>query len=278
MTHNDSVQNTCKLLVVDDEPIVHRMIERIVHASELPLDMVGAFSSGAEALAAAAELRPHICLLDIEMSEMNGLELARHLIDLLGYKPVVIYLTAHRSFDYAQEAVRVGAIDYLVKPIRRTDVLAAMGRAVGLVEAARLDQIEHQRLRGQLESVLPAALSSVGPAEQTRQASIAQAARVFIDEHYAEPLSLADVSADLNFSPGYLGALFKAEYGIPLKAYLKRVRIARAKELMHDPRLNLTEVALRVGYEDISYFSQCFLDETGVRPSEYRGGGRHWPK
>jgi two-component system response regulator YesN len=129
-----------------------------------------------------------------------------------------------------------------------------------------------------LGSVLPAAVSHVGPAGETRQKSIARAAREYVEQHHAEPLSLTDVSDHLNFSPGYLGALFKAEYGIPLKAYLRRVRIARAKELMRDPRLNLTEVALRVGFEDISYFSQSFLEETGVRPSEYRGGGRHWPK
>lgn len=278
MTYTDSVQNTCKLLVVDDEPIVHSMIERILEGSGLPIAMVGAFTSGLGAIQAARELCPQICILDIEMGEMNGLELAGRLIDTLGYRPVIVYLTAHRRFDYAQEAVRLGAIDYLVKPIRRIDVLATLGKAVSRVEATRLEHNEAVRLRKQLESILPAAVSSAGPAEETRHSSVARTARQYIDEHYAEPICLADVADHLHFSPGYLGALFKAEFGIPLKAYLRRVRMARAKELMRDPRLNLTEVALRVGYEDISYFSQCFLDETGVRPSEYRGGGRHWPK
>lgn len=271
-------EDRCRLLVVDDEPIVHHMIERIIVDSDLPLTLVGTFASGADALAAALDLRPNICILDIEMGEMSGLELGQNLFETLGYRPVILYLTAHRSFDYAQEAVRLGAIDYLIKPIRRADVLAALGKAVSRVETARLQRMETERLRERLESVLPAAVSSVGPAGETRQASIARAARQYVDEHYGEPISLLDVSSHLNFSPGYLGALFKAEYGIPLKAYLKRVRIARAKELMRDLRLNLTEVALRVGYEDISYFSQCFLEETGVRPSEYRGGGRRWPK
>lgn len=268
----------CRILIVDDEPIVHRMIERIVEGSDLPLVIVGTFTSGTEALAAVPELRPHICLLDIEMGEMNGLELANRLIDTLGQGLVILYLTAHRRFDYAQQAVRLGAIDYLVKPIRRADVLAALGKAISRVESVRLGQIEAEQLRKQLESVMPAALSNVGPAEETRQMSIARAAMRYVDDNYAKPITLVDAADYLNFSPGYLGALFKAELGITLKGYLRRVRIARAKELMRDPRYNLTEVALRVGFEDISYFSQCFKEETGVRPSEYRGGGRHWPK
>lgn len=278
MRQGDEVKEACRLIIVDDEPIVHRMVTRIIDQSDLPLKVVGTFESGPEALGAVPDLSPDICLLDIQMGEMNGLELAQNLSERLGYRPIVIYLTAHRSFDYAQEAMRVGAMDYLVKPIRQADVLAALGKAVGIVEAKRLERIEHERLREQLESVLPAALSHVGPAGETRQKSIARAAREYVEQHYAEPLSLTDVSDHLNFSPGYLGAIFKAEYGIPIKAYLRRVRIARAKELMRDPTLNLTEVALRVGFEDISYFSQSFLEETGVRPSEYRGGGRHWPK
>lgn len=272
------MDDKCRILIVDDEPIVHRMIERIIENSDLPLTMAGAFTSGSEALAAAPELHPHICLLDIEMGEMNGLELAKQLINVLGHGLVILYLTAHRRFDYAQEAVRLGAIDYLVKPIRRADVLAALGKAISRVEAARLGQIESEQLRKQLESVMPAALSKVGPAEETRQMSIARAAMQYVDEHYAEQITLVDAADHLNLSPGYLGGLFKAELGITLKAYLRRVRIARAKELMHDPRYNLTEVAMRVGYEDISYFSQCFKEETGVRPSEYRGGGHNWPK
>lgn len=267
-----------RLIVVDDEPIVHSMVERIVRESDLPLNVAGAFASAHEALAAAPGLLPHICLLDIEMAGMNGLELGKRLCDALACKPEIVYLTAHRKFDYAQQAVRLGALDYLVKPIRARDVISALAKAIGSVEAARLKQTETQRLRDQLGSVLPAVVSSAGPADKTRQAAIARAAMQYVDKHYSKPISLADVAEHLNFSSGYLGSMFKAEYGIALKAYLKRVRIARAKELMLDPRLNLTEVAQRVGFEDISYFSQCFLEETGVRPSEYRGGGRRWPK
>lgn len=278
MTGVDHEESIYRVLVVDDEPIVHQMMARIIGASGLRLCLAGTASSGAEALAAAHELRPDICLLDIQMDDMTGLDLAAGLEETLGYRPAIVYVTAHRRFEYAQEAVRLGAVDYLVKPISRENVLNALARAISGLESSRLEQLEAEQLRRQLESVLPATVSQAGPAETARRSHIARAVRDYVDANFAEPISLTDVSDHLNFSSGYLGSLFKAEFGISFKEYLRRVRVARAKELMKDHRLNLSEIAQQVGYADISYFSQSFLQETGVRPSEYRGGGRNWPK
>lgn len=278
MTDIDPSDSSYQVLVVDDEPIVHQMIGRIIGESDLPLRLAATASSGSEALALARGIRPDICLLDIQMDDMTGLELAAGMEQDLGYRPAIIYVTAHRRFEYAQEAVRLGAVDYLVKPIPRKSVLTALGRAIARLEAARLEQLEAQHLKRQLEAVLPATVARAGPAEATRRSNIAHAVRDYVDAHFGEPIGLSDVSDHLNFSSGYLGSLFKAEYGVSFKEYLRRVRVARAKELMQDPTLNLTEIAQRVGYTDISYFSESFLQETGVRPSEYRGGGRNWPR
>jgi len=278
MSSEGDVSERYRVLVVDDEPIVHGMIARIVDGSSLPLTISGFATSAEQALEMAVELRPQICVLDILMREVNGLELGNQLRDALDDRPLLIYLTAHRSFEYAQKAIRLGAVDYLIKPIRRQDVLDTLGRAVKVLEAERLDTLEKERLKDYLGSVLPAVVPSGGPAARSRGESIARGVRDFVDVHYAEHLTLATVADHLNLSAGYVGSLFKAEYGISVKAYLRRVRIARAKSLMNDPRLNLSEIASRVGYDDISYFSQSFLDETGVRPSEYRGEGRRWPK
>lgn len=278
MTETNHDDNLYRVLVVDDEPIVHQMMSRIIGESKLPLCLAATASSGSEALEVARRVRPDVCLLDIQMDDMSGLELAAGIEEALDYRPAIIYVTAHRIFEYAQEAVRLGALDYLVKPISRKNVMAALGKAVARLEAERLEQLEARRLRKQLEALLPATVSQAGPAEKTRRSSIAQAVRDYVDAHFSEQIGLSDVSEHLNFSSGYLGSLFKAEYGISFKSYLRRVRVARAKELMLDPTLNLTEIALRVGYTDISYFSESFVQETGVRPSGYRGGGRNWPK
>ena len=70
-----------KLLVVDDEPIVHQMIDRIVESSDLPVTVAGRASSGEDAMRLCAEVCPDICILDILMGEMTGLELAARLAE-----------------------------------------------------------------------------------------------------------------------------------------------------------------------------------------------------
>jgi len=275
---NDAVMDNYRLIVVDDEPIVHQMMKRIVDESGLPISIAGFACSAKQALEMVRVIRPHICLLDIQMAEMNGLELAVQMNDVLDYQPVIVYVTAHRVFEYAQQAIKLGAVDYLVKPIRRDNVLETLGKVVSHLQADRLEQIEKDRLKQSLQSVLPGAVSVTGPSAETRRACVVKAAREYIEKHYPEDITLSDVADHLNLSAGHLGTMFKAEYGIPFKAYLRRVRIARAKDYMQDPKLNLSEIAQRVGYEDISYFSHSFLEETGVRPSEYRGEGRRWPK
>lgn len=266
-----------RILAVDDEPIVHTMLEHIIGECKLPVILAGTATSGAEALEVAPEIRPDICLLDIYMSGMNGLELAERLPNVLGYKPRLIYLTAYDRFEYAQQAIRVGAMEYILKPIRRDDLIRALGRAVDALQAERIESIELHRLVKRLGPNLASAASSAC-AKTSRPSSMAQSARSYIEAHYAEEISLGSVAETLNLSPGYLGSIFKSAYGLSFRAYLRTVRISKAKELMQDQRLNLGEISQAVGYDNLNYFSQAFLEETGVRPSEYRGGGRRWAK
>lgn len=270
----ESPSGNYTIVAVDDEPIVHSMLATIIESSELPVRLVSTASSGDEALSLLAELRPDICLLDINMDGMNGLELAHRITETLDYKPRIIYLTAYDRFEYAQQAIRVGAIEYILKPIRRQELIDALGKAVNGLQAERIARME----RDAVKEYVGAVVASVDPPAESRQTGVVRDVRKYIEEHHAEDISLTTAADHLCLSPGYLGALFKSGSGFSFRAYLRAVRISRAKELMQDHRLNLSEIAQTVGYEDVNYFSQAFLAETGVRPGEYRGSGRRWAK
>ncbi|MDD2486185.1 MAG: response regulator [bacterium] len=265
------------LMSVDDEPIVHDMVARILKRSHLPVRVCASAGSGREALQLAETTYPDICLLDIHMEGMDGLELAGRLKDELDHTPCFIYLTAYDRFEYARRALRLGAEEYLLKPIRQEELLGALGRAVDRLQVERLERLEKECMRRSLEEVLPALTVRDEP-KMRRTALLVREVRDYVDEHFAEKLSLDLMAEYFHLSSGYLGSLFKFETGMAFRAYLRSVRIARARELMTDQRLNLTEIAFAVGYEDINYFSQAFLDETGVRPSEYRGAGKRWAR
>ncbi|MHB9035990.1 MAG: response regulator transcription factor [Armatimonadota bacterium] len=263
---------------VDDEPIVHQMLEQIVSTLSLPIRFIGSASSGEEALDLAKRIHPDIFLLDIHMEGMDGLELASRLTDILHYKPCIVYLSAYDRFEYAQKAVRLGAADYILKPINRKHLESTLRRVVNDIQAERLDHLDRERLRQRVESMMPSIVPDAQAAGENRNSAIARRVRCWVDEHYSEKLTLGAAAEQFNLSSGYIGSIFKAASGMSFRAYLRSVRIARAIELLQNPAINVSEVAQAVGYDDVNYFSQAFLDETGIRPSEYRGGGKRWAK
>lgn len=267
-----------RILAVDDEPIVHSMLDMLIKKSHLPVVLAGTASSGVEAVRMAEEIKPDICLMDINMEDMDGLEAGARIAEVLDPKPCIIYLTAHDRFDYARRAVKVGAMDFILKPIRREELYEALRVAITHLQAERLEEIEREALRERVHAILPGVSTTGGTARQSRMSAIAHEVKEFVKQNYSRKISLESAADHVCLSAGYLGPLFKSETGVSFRSYLRSVRVAEAKRLMSDHTLNLTQIAQMVGFDDQNYFSQVFLEETGIRPGEYRGGGRRWPR
>ena len=125
-----------KVLVVDDEgPARERLRSLLTELGDV--EVVGEAASAQEALAATHDLSPDVVLLDVRMPGMDGLEAARHL-NVLEEPPAVIFTTA---FDqYAVEAFEAHAAGYLLKPVRKEQLAAALQRA-GRLTRAQLQQL-----------------------------------------------------------------------------------------------------------------------------------------
>ena len=92
----------------------------------------------------------------------------------------------------------------------------------------------------------------------------------YMEEHYAEDLSLTWLGEVFHKSPEYLCSCFKQETGMTPMNYLTRIRIGRAKWLMaEDPQLTVREIGKRCGYHSASYFGSVFRRQTGMTPMEY---------
>lgn len=110
-----------RLLLVDDERLARAELRRLLAAHE-DVEVVGEASSGDEALALQAQLRPDALLLDVQMPERDGLSVAR----ALDAQARIIFCTAHASF--AVEAFDLNALDYLVKPVAAERLAQALQR------------------------------------------------------------------------------------------------------------------------------------------------------
>lgn len=95
-------------------------------------------------------------------------------------------------------------------------------------------------------------------------------AREFIQEHHTEKLSLQQVAKAVNTSTFYFCKLFKKVTGINFTDYLSRVRIEKAKNLLLNPNLRVSEIAFEVGFQSLTHFNRVFKKILGQSPTEYR--------
>ena len=91
-----------------------------------------------------------------------------------------------------------------------------------------------------------------------------------IQEFYATGITLDEIAEKLHITPEYLGTQFHREVGVTFSAYIKKLRMAKAKELLIGTQLKLYEIAEKVGYTDSKYFSKVFKETFGQLPADYR--------
>lgn len=118
-------------LLVDDEPAITDNLFNIVPWKEFGFDRVGTATGGAEALDWMAQQECHLLITDIKMAGMDGLELLKIARSLYPAIHCVI-LSAYNEFEYAQVALRLGADNYLLKPINITELIATIKDITGL--------------------------------------------------------------------------------------------------------------------------------------------------
>jgi AraC-like DNA-binding protein len=95
-------------------------------------------------------------------------------------------------------------------------------------------------------------------------------AKAYIVEHQSEHLRLGQVSKAVNSSPFYFCKLFKKATGLNFTDYLSRIRIERARNLLLNPNLRVSEIAFEVGFQSLTHFNRVFKHTVGQSPTQYR--------
>lgn len=95
-------------------------------------------------------------------------------------------------------------------------------------------------------------------------------AKQYVQNHYAEPLSLEEMGAALGFNASYFSHLFKSKTGKNFRDYVADVRVDIAIHLLQNTDLSVAEISEQVGYQDKKYFTKVFRKSTGLTPAEYK--------
>lgn len=243
------------ILLTDDEEIALLGLEEGVDWEKLNADKIYKCHSKDTAIRMLKTYPIDILITDIEMPNGNGIELIRWLRE---NKPSVkaVFYTGHAEFTYAQEALRLGVEDYLLKPIPYNE----------------LEEI----IEG-IEKKIILEEKSVDLSELFEDSDTESAENIVdnVKKLIAENLSVGNLQRDelaamVHVSSGYLGRIFKKETGLAISDYIVKKRIAVAKQLLAKTSLSITDVSNRVGFTYSSYFTKSFKEHAGMTPQEFR--------
>ena len=183
-----------KVLIVDDEPIVRHGIVQGVDWKAMGCIVVGEASNGKEGLEYYSQYQPDIIIADIRMPQMDGIDMLRELRSK-NAKVNVILLSAYSDFEYVRSALKLGAVDYLLKPFE----LEEMEKAISQIRQKELEQtvIEPKDILPDVKNV---------------KSKYVKLTIGYIAEHYAESdVSITSIAKHLFISESHLSHVFRSE-------------------------------------------------------------------
>jgi YesN/AraC family two-component response regulator len=239
------------ILLVDDERWVRTALKWTINKLNLPLHVVHECENGLEALDWIKQNDADLVLTDIRMPIMDGLSLVKELSHLKKKQDVIV-ISVHDEFQFVQQAMRAGVTDYLLKPVEETELR-------GCLEKWLDKQSEEETKRK---------TAKIG--DENLPSSTIERVLQYLEKAPLDQITLKDAAECVHMNPSYLSQLFKQQLNKKFVDYITELRIEESKRLLLNTSLRMSEIAERVGYSDLAYFSNNFKRITGCSPSEFR--------
>jgi YesN/AraC family two-component response regulator len=250
-----------KILLAEDEKWVRMTLRKVIEKTGLPFTIVFEATNGLEAWDFLRSNSVDLVMSDIRMPLMDGMALLESIREM-DLATEVVMVSGHDDFTYAQQAIRLGVFDYMLKPVeadmmkiclvRWTEAAESQRRALGAGDREEVSVLKVADGRSPIQSVIT---------------------QIHASAHVG--ISLSEAAAHVHLNPSYLCKLFKQQTGINFTDYVTSIRMKEASKLLEKSTLRVSEIAERMGYSDLAYFSNTFKKIFGQTPSEHRKQQQH---
>ena len=236
--------------IVEDDPLVARELQDSLHT--LGYRALPPVPTVTEAIVVSERQLPDLVIIDILLADGgDGIELGM----LLKRKHdlSIIYLTSLRDRETIHQASQTQPEGYLIKPVSRDSLFAA------------------------IEVALHRERSSQGDAGQGSEARLSLRLKrsiAYIEEHLSDNITMHELAAVAGVSRDHFVRTFRKSTGETPHSYLVDRRMARARRILETTDLRVADVARRCGYDSVTYFSTLFRRQVGVSPAAYRRSHR----
>lgn len=233
------------VLIVDDEPLIIQDIASNIDLGKLGISKLLTAFSAASARVICEQNNVNLIICDVEMPRENGISFLKWAKEQ--YPEIrSIIITSYPVFQYAQDAVKLGCQDYILKPIDIEDLERAIGMA-----SQGINLENSSSLSGHVRK-----------------------AKYYIERNISnDVMSRTDVAAHVFLNPDYLDRRFKNELGCTISQYISKTRVEKAKKLLLNSSKSLLDIAMETGFANQSNFSTAFRQATGETPRSFRQAG-----
>lgn len=246
-----------RIMIVDDNPSIIESLKCSVRWDTYNCVICGMATNAVQGLQKISSEKPDILITDIMMPGLNGLEMIGK-VKVCSPKTETIIITGYSNFSFAQAAIRLGVVDFILKPIDNNDLIAAVQKVLNQISGSSGPH---------LESFEPGSLEYI--ALGTKQHASSQLIREvleYIDNNLNRPLALGEIANEFLITSSYLSNAFKKDTGRSFVDYVNLRKMCRAKELLKNPKLKVYEVANLLGYRNYAYFYQVYKKYCGSAP------------
>ncbi|CAH1059244.1 response regulator transcription factor [Paenibacillus pseudetheri] len=255
------------ILIVDDEPRSREGMKKILEVWAAGHYEILTASNGISAIEILEEIPVELMISDIRMPGISGLSLVSQIRDKkIQRQPSVILISGHAEFEYAQQAIQLSVVEYLLKPASREKLIASVENA--------LKAGEEQEHIGFMRKMADPQLMAIRDEDAALSDPVRQAID-YVDMHIEEAISLQEVAGLVHLNGSYFSSLFKEQCQMNFSEYVARRKLQKAKELLLKTNLPIAEIASLTGYQTVKYFNKLFKEYERMSPGQYRSSMRN---
>lgn len=253
-----------KILVVEDENIIRKGLIGTIDWLSAGFVVAGEAINGKDGLEKIEKIKPDLVITDIRMPVMDGLEMLRK-AEEKNFKFEKILLTSYGEFEYAQEGIKLGVIDYILKPIDEDIFYKALEKAK-----------EKIKRRETLETVKNISEDDTELEFFNPKIFLGKDKNIYVDKaiekiisSYAEKLNIKDIAEELDISASYLSRKFKDATGETFLDILNKYRIQKSIKLLQKQEYKIYEISEKVGFTDYKHFCNVFKKYLHTAPGDF---------
>lgn len=249
-----------RIIVVEDEHLVRKGIIYGFDYESLDCIVVGEAGDGKTGVEVIKELKPDIVITDINMPLKNAFQM---LEETTNYPYSTIIISGYNEFAYAQQAIKFGVSEFIVKPINMNELEEALRRAIQQCELnKKIKQEQYNICKLTNQTILT-------NTKKNPENDIISSMIAFIEKNYNRKFVFQDVSKAMGYSPTWLNKQFKEYTNYTFNEYLNRFRIQKALSLIFEDKFHIYEIAIQCGYSDYKYFNKVFKKYIGMSATNF---------